>query len=231
MSIMLRGRYLASLGSALTVVFTTPGAATAVTTASAAPSQVIGGCTIVANPTATDFTNCRGADLRGLVGLSGIDLSYANLKKADITDTDVAGDSLVHANLAGAHFADTNLTAVALWGANLTGTHLGDAYLVRATSGAIIGTPASLPPHWVLQNTYLAGPGADLMNASLNLADFMRDNLTGADMSGAALALAEFRAANLTNVSFFGANLSEANLNGANLTGANLAGASLKTFV
>ena len=44
----------------------------------ASADTVIDGCTIVSNPTATNFTNCPGVDLTGS-DLSGVDLSYADL--------------------------------------------------------------------------------------------------------------------------------------------------------
>jgi hypothetical protein len=51
------------------------------TSAPASADTVFGTCTIVSNPTATNFTNCPGANLVG-ADLSGIDLSFANLAGA-----------------------------------------------------------------------------------------------------------------------------------------------------
>ena len=69
------GRLLRVCSSALVIVvaFVTPVLATA-TPASA--DTVVNGCTIVSNPTSTNFTNCPGVDLAG-ANLSGVDLSFA----------------------------------------------------------------------------------------------------------------------------------------------------------
>ena len=48
----------------IAVAFVTPVLATATATPASADT-VVNGCTIVANPTPTNFTNCPGADLQG----------------------------------------------------------------------------------------------------------------------------------------------------------------------
>jgi len=53
-------------------------------TSSAAYADTIDGCTIVAHPTPTNFTNCPGDDLSG-ANLSGVNLNYADLSGADLT--------------------------------------------------------------------------------------------------------------------------------------------------
>ena len=48
------------------------------TTTTASADTVIDGCTIVSNPTPTDFTDCPNMNFSGL-NFSGFNLSYANL--------------------------------------------------------------------------------------------------------------------------------------------------------
>jgi uncharacterized protein YjbI with pentapeptide repeats len=64
----------------IAVAFVTPALATATATPASADT-VVNGCTIVSNPTLTDFTNCPGADLTG-ANMSSLDLSFANLSGA-----------------------------------------------------------------------------------------------------------------------------------------------------
>ena len=83
------GRLLRVSGSALVVAvaFVTPVLATASATPASADT-VINGCTIVSNPTPTNFTNCPGADLSG-ADLSGANLSFANLSSANLSDANL----------------------------------------------------------------------------------------------------------------------------------------------
>ena len=83
------GRLLRVSGSALVVAvaFVTPVLATASATPASADT-VINGCTIVSNPTPTNFTNCPGADLSG-ADLSGANLSFANLSSANLADANL----------------------------------------------------------------------------------------------------------------------------------------------
>ena len=72
------------------------------------------------------FANLRGADL------SGADLSFANLRGADLS-----GANLSNANLSGADLSFANLSNANLFGANLRGANLSDADLRGADlSGA-----------------------------------------------------------------------------------------------
>ena len=133
------GRLLRVCSSALVIVvaFVTPVLATA-TPASA--DTVVNGCTIVSNPTSTNFTNCPGVDLAG-ANLSGVDLSFANLAgasfidcsvpdtnpcpSADVRLTSLSGDDLlVVVTLSSAALEGTNLSSVNLTSANLTGADL-----------------------------------------------------------------------------------------------------------
>ena len=137
----------------------------------------------------------------------------ANLTGANLTGANLTGGDLFKANLTGATFSGANLTGATLKRSNLQGTVLGGATLTDLVSGgAIVGTPASLPPGWALVGTnvrYLVGPTANLTNADLYGA-----NLTGADLLDA----------NMTGADLFDAILTNANLQGTMLSGANLVG-------
>jgi uncharacterized protein YjbI with pentapeptide repeats len=107
-----------------------------------------------------------------LIGLSGANLSYANLSGFT---TDLSGADLSDANLSGADLSDANLTQADLFDANLTGADLRKADLVRA----------------VLAN-------ANLTRAELTQAELIRADLSGADLSDANLSDAILIDANLS---------------------------------
>jgi uncharacterized protein YjbI with pentapeptide repeats len=159
------------------------------TSTPASADVVVDGCTIVSNPTPTDFTNCPGATLAG-ASLSGVNLSYANLAHAafvtctdymfkfNCTNTDLSSANLTQANLSFAGFVGclvppdqigacgaADLTDANLTGANLTNADAQGADFVGATLG-----------------------GANLTNANLGGADFQHANLTGAALTGATFA-------------------------------------------
>ena len=83
------GRLLRVTGTTLVVAIAlvTPVLATATATPASADT-VINGCTIVSNPTSTNFTDCPGADLSG-ANLSGANLSFANLSNANLSDANL----------------------------------------------------------------------------------------------------------------------------------------------
>ena len=85
------GRLLRVSGSSLViaVALVTPVLVIATATPASADT-VIDGCTIVSNPTSTNFTDCPGADLSG-ANLSGADLSFANLSGANLSDANFLG--------------------------------------------------------------------------------------------------------------------------------------------
>ena len=114
------------------------------TTTPASADTVVDGCTIVSNPTSTNFTSCPGANLTG-ANLSGVDLSFANL--------------------AGAVFASCNLSTGPCGGADLTGANLADANLTNTTMAEcqVVGIPRCDDAN--LQNAVLTG--ANLTNAVL----------------------------------------------------------------
>jgi uncharacterized protein YjbI with pentapeptide repeats len=108
------GRLLGVTGAALVVAVAliTPVLATATATPASA-DMVINGCTIVSNPTPSNFTNCPGANLSN-ASLSGVDLSYANLSGASFASCAVTPS--------GAECVSADLSGVNLTGANLSGT-------------------------------------------------------------------------------------------------------------
>jgi uncharacterized protein YjbI with pentapeptide repeats len=108
------GRLLGVTGAALVVAVAliTPVLATATATPASA-DMVINGCTIVSNPTPSNFTNCPGANLSN-ASLSGVDLSYANLSAASFASCAVTPS--------GAECVSADLSGVNLTGANLSGT-------------------------------------------------------------------------------------------------------------
>jgi uncharacterized protein YjbI with pentapeptide repeats len=123
----------------------------------------------------------------------------ANLSDANLSDVDLTNSDLVGANLTGADVVDATLTNAGLSGATLT----------SVSSGGIVGTPSSLPLHWMLASGYLIGPEA---------------NLSDADLSGVNLTNSDLSFANLTGANLSAANLTDAYLNSANLTDADLTG-------
>ena len=99
-----------------------------VTSARAAADTVVDGCTIVANPTPTNFTNCPGAQIQN-ASLSGTNLSYANL----------AGGVFEFTDLSGVDFSNANLSSTALSAANLSNANLSSANLTSASPATCFG--------------------------------------------------------------------------------------------
>ena len=172
---------------------------------------------IVAAPAAQGVSRCQnfspGANL-SRCNLSGANLSGKNLTGANLTRT-----ILARANLAKAILTRTNMTRANLTRANLQGV----------SSGGITGTPYALPNHWELvKNGYLAGPRANLINASLAGAILGTADLAGANLSGADLQYASFSGLNtdLVGARFVKADLFNSEFDHANASGANFNGAS-----
>ena len=135
---------------------------------------------------------------------SGANLSYADLRCADLSganlrDADLRGADLRCANLSGANLRGADLSYADLRCANLSGANLRYADL----------------------------RGADLSGANLRYADLSYADLRCADLSGADLSYANLRYADLRCANLSGANLSYADLRGADLSCANLSGADL----
>jgi uncharacterized protein YjbI with pentapeptide repeats len=150
---------------------------------SASAQTVVDGCTIVANPTSTDFTSCPGADLAG-ADLSGVNLSFADFAGADLA---TCTGQFPFPDCSGADLNDANLSQ-----ANLTNTTL-----VYCVNGNGPGMPPSCAAatfeNATLDNTNLSD--ADLVVPTLDegvyigsaVADFTDATLTGANFTGTAL--------------------------------------------
>ena len=245
------GRLLRVTGTALVVAIAlvTPVLATASATPASADT-VISGCTIVSNPTSTNFTNCPGANLSG-ANLSGANLSFANLSSANLSDanltaatfnsttailtsgTDFAGAIMTGADLEGAQLAfDVNLANADLSGADLIQASLGTCFVAQET-----------PTLQGVACFNASMTGTTLAGAQLNSASV--DNLSGLNLTGAELSsvrglgcftfdvvkgddstqVTECEGINLSNDNLADADLSDADLSNGSLTGATLTGA------
>ncbi len=74
---------------------------------------------------------CPGCDLSD-ANLTGVNLTYADLSKANLSGANLAGVQLGQANLSGANLAGADLTGAKLYMANLTGATLSGARLPEA---------------------------------------------------------------------------------------------------
>jgi len=142
-----------------------PAIAGAVTPTGGAPAKI----TLV-EPAAADNlqklqeTNaCVGCDFNG-ISLKDLNLSWANLEGANLSQTDLERTNLQGANLKGTNLQGADLGKTLLAGADLSGANLLGADLEKAN----------------LQ-------GANLTNANLQKADLEKANLTNARLDGANL--------------------------------------------
>jgi len=154
------GPYVRRVCSALTAL----AVAVALGGVSTAEAATVGTCTVVASPSAIQFTSCPDTHFDGpfpkpvdlsfadlplssfapgpVTGLSGADVSNADLSRAtlvgvDLSGTDLAGADLTDANLSHANLANASLVGAQLGGANLTDAVLTGADLTGAsTTGA-----------------------------------------------------------------------------------------------
>ena len=103
------GRLLSVTGTALLIAvgLVTPVLATATATPASAQT-VIEGCTIVSNPTPTNFTNCSLMNLFD-ANFSGLNLSYANFAQSTFAYCTPNGPSCSAADFSGANLTDANL--------------------------------------------------------------------------------------------------------------------------
>jgi uncharacterized protein YjbI with pentapeptide repeats len=194
-------------------MFTVP--AVLSTTTSASADTVVDGCTIVSNPTPTNFTNCPGKDLTG-ANLAGVNLSFANLAGASLAScTSISSCGGPNTDLLGANLTDATLTNAIMVAcgspvgidecvsANLTGANLTGANLTDTTWAVCI----------------VAGDGTGFCGAT-NLSGA---NLSQANFSGAVLGTGI--TAPVGGPVFAGASLTNATLTGATFTGASLSDA------
>jgi len=136
------------------------------------------------------------------VDLSGTDLSYIGMNKAQLMDAGSAENDLNcnlqnHKSLEGLDFSNANLSLAVLRGANLKGANLCLAIL----------------------------RGSDLRDANLQEAILSGSILRDADLRAANLSNAYLLGTNLSNAVLSDADLSEAHLLGANLSDTDFDGA------
>jgi len=118
-----------------------------------------------------------------------VNLTGAQLAKADLYEADLSQVNLSGADLSGADLCSSDLSHANLSGADLTNAHLAYANLHKT----------------------------DLSQANLNGADALYTDLTYADLTAADLTKAYLSKVNLTEAVLTGANLCLANLNAAQL--------------
>jgi hypothetical protein len=182
-----------------------------VTSVSASAQVVVDGCTIVSNPTPSNFTNCPGANL-STANLTGVNLSYADLAGAtfvsctasvasgvECTSATLSGTNLTSADLADVSFAvcfqlgTGDLAPSGCGESTLRGDDLTDANLANATFAVCTNS-------------------APLSATQCGLTDLSGVNFSGAELAGATLQ------------TFCQVFCESANLTGATLTGANFTG-------
>lgn len=153
-----------------------------------------------------------------------IELTGADLRKADLSKTFLAEAALFNTDLEGAVFFAAILTGIDLQGADLFRAILSQADLPGANLVA-----ADLSESLILY-TDLSGATlfqaslrkANLIGANLSNANLSRADLRGADLSSADLSGADLREAVLSKKLFPQVPLPEADLSRANLSGASL---------
>ncbi|MEH2216873.1 MAG: pentapeptide repeat-containing protein [Nostoc sp.] len=138
-----------------------------------------------------DGVSLRGLDAPG-AELVDINLSYANLSKANLMESDFTNANLSYANLDNA-----NLSQIKLSGANLSYAKLGFSQLNQANLSS-----------------------ANLSSANLICADLSHTNLSGADLRDASLSGANLEGAYLTGANLKNAKVSDSELSNAFLEGA-----------
>jgi uncharacterized protein YjbI with pentapeptide repeats len=187
----------------MTVALVIPVIATTTATPAAADT-VVDGCTIVSNPTPTDFTNCPSANLAG-ADLASVNLSYANLAGAQFDFCPA------HAGCTVANLSDANLTQANLYGASIsTCTLIVPIGCASADLKGALLSGADLSQVDALDGTF---PDARLGGANLSSANLGGADLTNADLTGA----------NLTGTLFSAMDEVDQTVN-ATLTGATLTG-------
>ncbi|MCP3057488.1 pentapeptide repeat-containing protein [Myxococcus sp. K38C18041901] len=177
------------------------------------------------------------ARLSGIMTFYSLDLSYAELPSAHISDSSHFRASFIGTNLHQAHLGNSNFRSSNFSNANLSDSSLRNSQVPDAKFQNANMANADL--HGVdadsadCSNALLADANmrnGSFRNACLRDADLRDANMRGvalfrADLEGATLYGADLRGANLGCANLFGADLRGANLNNANLTGTNLIGA------
>ncbi len=150
-----------------------------------------------------------------------IDLSYSNLRGANLSYSIRRGANLKGANLRGANLSSSNFRRANFRGADLDRAELREANLREANLSSSNLRKANLRGADLRGTTFL--------KANLRRADLIKANLRGADFREAHLRYVHLDKADLREANLEGANLGGANLRGANLRGADLKGANLAT--
>jgi hypothetical protein len=182
-----------------------------VTSAPASAQVVVDGCTIVSNPTPSNFTNCPGANL-STANLTGVNLSYADLAGATFVSCTVSvasGVECTSATLSGTNLTSADLSAVSF----AVCFQLGTGYLAPSGCGESTLSGDDLTDANLANATFAVCTNASPLSATqCGLTDLSGANLTGADLTGATLQ------------TFCQVFCESANLAGATLTGANFTG-------
>jgi len=148
-----------------------------------------------------------GASL-GKKNLSGFYGPYANLRKADLHETDLESANLAHADLRKANLTDANLSGANLQyaqleGANLTRTMLNGADLRHAT----MDETTTVDVKWIRVIC--------ILNNNWTHDCLKRNGVSWADLSGANLENSDLRGKDFTGADFSYADLSQTDLRGA----------------
>lgn len=204
------GRLFRLVGTAFATGIALVAPVVATTTATPASADtVVDGCTMVSNPTSTNFTNCPGVDFAG-ADLLGTDLSFANLAGSNLSGALLAQCAMEFQTCA----TGTNLTDANLRQANLTHITAADVTILTVTGGGGTvgtgGTPVPTGSAAIFSGANLSG--ANMSNSVYGAVDFSNANLTDADLTGSNLD--EVSSPTLGGTFSIGANLNHANLTG-----------------
>jgi hypothetical protein len=166
----------------IAVALVTPVVVTTTATPAAADT-VVDGCTIVSNPTSTNYTNCPGADLAG-ADLHSFNLSFANFAGADLAGALLAAcPPGVESFCNFALLSDANLSRV-----NLSGAVLAAATLAELRPGATAARfdDANLIDANLTDTVLSAFVSVDGLEYGI-VADFTGATLTGANFTNTIL--------------------------------------------
>jgi len=148
-----------------------------------------------------------------------IDLSYANLKNADLAGFDLKNARLLVADLSGANLADAELSWASLIQANLAAANFHGATFHAARLSFANLQEADLSEA-ELQFAYLES--AKLQGANLRKADLRDAIMRDANLRAADLTEADLRGANLRDTDLSEANIARCKLNNVDITGATI---------
>lgn len=178
----------------------------------------------------------RRANLRK-VDISGLNLSYKNLRQADFSGCDMKHMNLAFTNfqeaslyacdLSFSNVIHTNFVRADLRGARIENANLSGADLERADlrGGALTSNGTYAQPQPVnFRGANMTG--AKLIGSMANNADFSDANLSLSKIHGA-----DLRGARLIGTDLSGANFENSNLAGANMQNAILTGANIEVLV